>query len=157
MKPRQLTLEENEKLANFICPDCGWDLLIFGPRGGLSRNTLCGNCKTEFNRSSLISERIAQPCDPQRQAEVYQMDRFPVDKFPLGKPWREADLQKLNHCSDHNCKREHPLDELEEIFMRSACHPACPVINAAYLRTENIFVLRCGECRRPILKIAVAE
>lgn len=45
-----LTPWECAKLAKSFCPDCGhYNSLLEGPTGGMSVNTLCEHCHSEFN------------------------------------------------------------------------------------------------------------
>ena len=63
----------SHSLGRGVCPDCGSTKLRGGPQGGLSQNVLCENCRTEFN-AGIISERLAKPCDLQRQKDVYGLE-----------------------------------------------------------------------------------
>jgi len=54
------------------CPDCGWNYFIPGPRGGMSENVECAQCRARFNVARVqtpgarpewqivVAERIAR-------------------------------------------------------------------------------------------------
>lgn len=48
------------------CPDCASEKFYLGPRGGLSQNVMCCNCKSEFNLTAGIAgtfgkQRLSKP------------------------------------------------------------------------------------------------
>lgn len=52
------------------CPNCGGRNFKGGPRGGMSRNILCANCKTEFNVGPAGAEHNGT-CPPEREAQFF--------------------------------------------------------------------------------------
>ncbi len=67
------------------CPDCG-GYLLQGPEGGMSINTLCEGCGSEFNLTFwgglIIGERISDrgPRDPGHRACVYGNSKIRLDQ-----------------------------------------------------------------------------
>ncbi len=50
---------EEADLKKGICPDCGGDEFLEGPRGGLAVNIRCKQCGAEFNiRWPFTPERL---------------------------------------------------------------------------------------------------
>lgn len=43
MNDRDLTPEEDQKLKSGVCPECGSEHFVEGPRGGLAVNIACEN------------------------------------------------------------------------------------------------------------------
>lgn len=47
---------------HLVCPDCGSEEFLGGPRGGASQNVKCGKCESKFNLTdifgTLLLERI---------------------------------------------------------------------------------------------------
>jgi hypothetical protein len=147
MKPEILTRDENQKLDRFECPDCGArNTLIFGPRGGMAQNVVCGICKTEFNKGIARSERTFQPCPEDRQRVLYQLDKFPVDGF-CSKPPMALNKFKQMRCQNPDCKHEGC-----ECYVQSGCHTGSGTI-AAYNTQEEVLTFYCAVCRRPIVKV----
>lgn len=153
MKPSELTEAENLKLTeDSVCPDCGARLLIFGPRGGLTRNVICAGCRTEFNASLISSERIGQPCDTERAKRVYNLDEddHAIKSFTLNKPLTRAMLDE-NTCENPECKN--PTHH--ELVLNSVCHNRGGII-VKYNRDDGVLYLHCNVCNRPVVKIQVA-
>ena len=142
-----LTEAENAKLAEGQCPDCEARLLMHGPRAGLCTNILCGACRTEFNYSFILSERIAQPCGPQRQAELYGIEngKRPVASFYVSGIQTRKEL-------DASLGAAGPDNKL--LILGSSYHPKAPVFFAYH--AEGYLEFRCCECGRLVSKIAVA-
>lgn len=60
------------------CPDCQQGLLLIGPSGGMSNNTMCEFCQSEFNltfygKQCIFAERIsdAGPRDAGERKSLY--------------------------------------------------------------------------------------
>lgn len=158
MKPEQLTPKENDLLLTGICPDCGAELLLPGPSGGMSQNMLCGKCKVEFCVSPVLSERIHQPCTPERMAEVYGVtpNRQPVASFRPVEAHTRIDLDSAlaNGCQNPGCDHKNH-GPLEMLFLNGRCHPDAGT--QAVYRASGILTLHCKECRRIIINISVSE
>jgi hypothetical protein len=150
-----LNRTDQEKLLSGICPDCGAAMILYGPRGGIARNVLCGVCRTEFNASPVQSTRMAKPCDPTRQKEVYGVDdnNVPVASFGLKRPLtrKELDEALLAGCQCHG--PECAGKPLTEIHLKSRCHSAAGV--SVFYKYGVLFII-CKKCDRPIVKVAVA-
>jgi len=53
------------------CPDCGSTTVIQGPSGGMSQNTLCVECHSEFNLTlPYFADRLPDP-DAERLRCIY--------------------------------------------------------------------------------------
>jgi|SRR5579872_552523 len=156
MKPEILTEEENAFLLDGTCPDCRARLLMDGPSAGITKNVLCGECRTEFNFSFVKSWRIGQPCDPTRQFEFYGISSEfrPVKSYGSLEPLTRAELDTGLHagCDNPACDcHNQPIDEL---FLKSRCHPMANV-KASYVK-GGMVLIRCAACEKLIIKIAVA-
>lgn len=44
-----LTNEQEEKIQDGECPDCGNSIFLHGPCGGMAENIRCFHCGAEFN------------------------------------------------------------------------------------------------------------
>lgn len=132
-------------------------MLLKGPRGGLCQNVLCGACRTEFNSCPVQSERLAKPCDPTRQKEVYGVDEgnYPLRSFPLLLPLscKELDEALLAGCQCHDPDCPNQGKPLSEIYLKSRCHPKSGV--SVFYKDRTLFV-SCKQCHRPIVKVSVA-
>jgi predicted RNA-binding Zn-ribbon protein involved in translation (DUF1610 family) len=148
-KPKLLNAEEDEKLSDFYCPDCGErDILIFGEQDGIYRNAICGGCKTEYRRSAVMTERIGQPCSEERQREVYRLHRWPVADWNKRTPMSKSRLIVLP-CSGYYSKNDN-----KEMWFHSMCHPHAGL--DTYLDTgTSVLHMFCGKCRRPVLKLQI--
>jgi hypothetical protein len=151
-----VTHAEYLKLISGLCPDCGAAMLLNGPRGGLARNVLCGVCRTEFNVSPVQSERIAKPCAPARQREVYHIDEmhYPVAAFPdnVAQSRKQLDKALTRGCQDPTCTAPHK--PLTEIYLQSNCHNGAGLC-AAYQKDGKL-VLTCRVCHRLVVIVDVA-
>jgi hypothetical protein len=79
--PYKTTEREGKLLMKNICPNCGHKGLRGGPRGGLSQNVLCPNCKYEF-LAALVPTwcEWMGPASKERLAWPYGIESF-VDQI----------------------------------------------------------------------------
>ena len=123
----------------------------------MARNVLCGACRTEFNASPLQSERLAKPCDPARQKEIYGVDadNYPVTSFDLRQNLtrKELDAALLAGCQCHDPDCPNQGKPLSEIYLKSRCHSSAGV--SVFYKAGTLFV-NCKKCNRPIVKVSVA-
>ena len=47
--PRYCTDHESESLQSYLCPICGTQTLLEGPRGGECVNVMCERCRSKWN------------------------------------------------------------------------------------------------------------